>query len=87
MFACTCFCVLVGGVQWSHLVLPQGMSCSLLLLHPSCLILHARDKAGGKQYLFPALVGIYAPFTGIVLGCNELACLIDFDPPDGVSKN
>lgn len=69
------------------MVLTPGMSCSLLLLHPSCLILHARDKTGGMQCLFSVSVGIYIHFTGIVLGCSELACLIDFDPPDGGSKN
>jgi len=38
------------------------------------------------QYLFSVVVEIYAHFTGIVLGCNELTWLTDFDPPDGGSK-
>lgn len=84
MFAQPCFCVLVGGLQWWHLVLPPGTSRTLLLLLcPSCLLWHARSKTGGMQYVFSVLIGIYAHFTGIVLGCNELAGLIDFDPPDG----
>lgn len=33
----------------------------------------------GMQYLFSVLAGIYAHFTGIVLGCSELPYLIDFD--------
>lgn len=37
----------------------------------------------GVQYLLLMLVGIYLRFAGIVLGCNELACPINF----GGSKN
>lgn len=83
VFASTCFCVLVGAVRWSHLVLTLGLSCSLLLLRPSCLILHARDKMRGVQYLLLMLVGIYPRFAVIVLGSSELACPIN----SGGSKN
>lgn len=40
------------------------MSCPLLLLYPSSLVLHARDKAGDTQCLFSVPVG----FTFTSLG-------------------
>lgn len=50
-------------------------------------MLPVRDKMAGIQCLFSVLVGIYAHFTGTVLGRSALACLFDFNPPDGGSKN
>lgn len=40
------------------------MSCSLLVLHPSCLILGARDKTGDMHVFYAVLVGIHWDCAG-----------------------
>lgn len=63
--------MVASGADLGH-VLFGAASLSQL---PAC-----KRQNRGVQYLFSVLAGIYANFTGIVLGCNELPYLTDFDP-------